>query len=497
MKKLLCLMFAFIFVFSLGSCKTGGGNAGEANLPDYVKNRNENVEYKISSWVGVPNYVVKLNTKKDVVAGSAKEMTDEEFENQYRIFKESGISIMYPGEWKVSATDGGPYSGNYTSDSRFIKRMLATAEKTGVKQMIRDYTLNGILKNVSLTDEEAVAAAQEAVAYYKDDAALYGHLIEDEPVLNEIDVCKLALKRYKMVFPDKVGLVNLCPIIGRAADFTDENWNSEECTAWEYYLDKWLEGETTTDYISYDHYPLLGSNSTGKTSIEPTFIVSMQYVAQRAKATNREMWTYLQSIGYGGANRIPTSAADISFQAYTFLAYGGKQISWFCYWSPIRYDGLTHFTEAMIELDGTKTAVYDYVKEINREILAFDDIYDNFEWQGSMTKVGRENAMGENDNFEYVAKYVMTSHPRIEKYTAEQDTLIGVFKDKAGKEDGFMVVNFTDPAKNLSNKIEITFKDTNYAAVVVDGELTTIKLNNGVLKLNLDSGDGAFVIPLK
>ena len=246
-----------------------------------------------------------------------------------------------------------------------------------------------------------------------------------------------------------------------------------------------------------DHYPLLGSNSTGKTSIEPTFIVSMQYVAQRAKATNREMWTYLQSIGYGGANRIPTSAADISFQAYTFLAYGGKQISWFCYWSPIRYDGLTHFTEAMIELDGTKTAVYDYVKEINREILAFDDIYDNFEWQGSMTKVGRENAMGENDNFEYVAKYVMTSHPRIEKYTAEQDTLIGVFKDKAGKEDGFMVVNFTDPAKNLSNKIEITFKDTNYAAVVVDGELTTIKLNNGVLKLNLDSGDGAFVIPLK
>ena len=82
----------------------------------------------------------------------------------------------------------------------------------------------------------------------------------------------------------------------------------------------------------------------------------------------------------------PHERGGYSFQAYTFLAYGGKQISWFCYWSPIRYDGLTHFTEAMIELDGTKTAVYDYVKEINREILAFDDIYDNFEWQGSMTK---------------------------------------------------------------------------------------------------------------
>ena len=113
-----------------------------------------------------------------------------------------------------------------------------------------------------------------------------------------------------------------------------------------------------------------------------------------------------------------------------------------------------------------------------------------------MTKVGRENAMGENDNFEYVSSYVMKSHPRIERYTAEQDTLIGVFKDKQG-EDGFMVVNFTDPAKNLSDMVELTFKDTAYAVVIIDGQLTTIKLNNGVLKLKLDSGDGAFVIPLK
>ena len=477
-------------------CSCGSGGEGKANLPDYIKNRNDETEYKIASWVGVPNYVVSLNSQKEVVAGSAREMTDEEFESQYKTFKESGISIMYPGEWKVSASDGGPYSGNYTSDARFIKRMLSAAEKTGVKQLIRDYTLNGILKNTSITDEEAVEAAKKSVEYYKDDSALYGHLIEDEPILNEIDVCKLALKRYKMVFPEKVGLVNLCPIIGRAVDFTDENWDPEKSTAWEYYIDKWLENETATDYISYDHYPLLGNNSTGKTSIEPTFIISMQYVAERAKAQNREMWTYLQSIGYGGANRKPTSAEDISFQAYTFLAYGGKQISWFCYWSPIRYDGLTHFTEAMIELDGSKTAIYDYVKQTNEEILAFDDIYENFEWCGTMTKVGRENAMGENDNFEYVVDYVMKSHPRIERYTAEQDTLIGVFKDKGG-EDGFMVVNFTDPAKKLSNKVELKFNDTNYAVVIIDGQVTTIKLNNGILKLNLDSGDGAFVIPLR
>ena len=109
MKKITCLIVAFLCAFSFCACG-GGGRGGEADLPDYVKNRNEQTEYKISSWVGVPNYVVKLNTKKDVIAGSAREMTDEEFENQYRVFKESGIGIMYPGEWRVSATAGGPYS---------------------------------------------------------------------------------------------------------------------------------------------------------------------------------------------------------------------------------------------------------------------------------------------------------------------------------------------------------------------------------------------------
>ena len=229
--------------------------------------------------------------------------------------------------------------------------------------------------------------------------------------------------------------------------------------------------------------------------MEPTFLYAMDIVGRKAKESGKEMWTYLQSIGYGAVNRIPTSVGDISVQAYSFMAYGGKMISWFCYWSPVRFDGLTYFTEAMIELDGTKTAVYDYVKTVNSEILSFDDIYLNFDWQGVMTRLGRENKMGENDNFAYIENTVMKSHERISKIVCEQDTLIGVFKD--GEErDGFMVVNFSDPGKELKDEVSMTFKDAKFAFVVQNGQTETIKLDQGVLTLDLDVGDGAFVIPL-
>lgn len=496
MKKIatvcLSVFFAACTFFGMFGC----GNApGEADLPDYITERDESKEFKIGSWVGVQNFVVTLNSDKEVVLGTAREMTDEEFLYQYQVFKESGIGVMYPGEWKCSVSDGGPYSGSYTNDAKFIRRMLDAAEAVGVKQLIRDYTLNGILKNSQITDEEAVAAAREAVSYYIDEPALFGHLIEDEPILSEMPESRLALKRYKMAFPELTGLVNLCPIIGQAKDFTDENWDETQCTAYEYYIDSFLEDNDFTDYVSYDHYPLFGSNDTGRTSLEPTFLYAMDIVGRRAKASGKEMWTYLQSIGYGAVNRIPVSVGDISFQAYSFMAYGGKMISWFCYWSPVRFDGLTHFTEAMIELDGTKTAVYDYVRTVNEEIRSFDDIYLNFEWEGVMTKIGRENKMMENDNFAYIENTVLKSHERISELSCEQDTLVGVFKDGDGR-DGFMIVNFTDPGENLGSEVSVTFNDAEFAVVVQNGQMQTATLDDGRLELALDVGDGAFVIPL-
>ena len=60
-----------------------------------------------------------------------------------------------------------------------------------------------------------------------------------------------------------------------------------------------------------------------------------------------------------------------------------------------------------------------------------------------------------------------------------------------------MVVNLTDPYDNLKCKVDIKFNDDTHAVVYKKGRETVHKLKEGKLTLDLGSGEGWFVIPLK
>ena len=68
-------------------------------------------------------------------------------------------------------------------------------------------------------------------------------------------------------------------------------------------------------------------------------------------------------------------------------------------------------------------------------------------------------------------------------------------KDEDGY-DGFMIVNVTDPGKNLSESVTVTFKKASKAIVYVEGEEQTVELENGTYTFDLSSGEGVFVIPI-
>jgi hypothetical protein len=249
-----------------------------------------------------------------------------------------------------------------------------------------------------------------------------------------------------------------------------------------------------TDYVSYDHYPLK-TDVRGQNYILEIFLDNMEQVKEAAP--DKDIWTFLQSIQYSPNNRTLTSVADTTFQAYSFLAYGGVGIQWFCYWSPPGFSTTETFGESCIGRDGRPTAIYDYVKTANLEIREFEDIYFNFDWQGIMTKIGTDNEEGgENRNFNYLSYKVMDSHERIKSFKTQQDTLTGVFKDKEGR-DGFMIVNFTEPSAGLKNKVELQFNDCTHALVVKKGKSEEVQAKNGKVSFTMDAGEGYFVIPLK
>ena len=72
--------------------------------------------------------------------------------------------------------------------------------------------------------------------------------------------------------------------------------------------------------------------------------------------------------------------------------------------------------------------------------------------------------------------------------------IIGSFRDKKGY-DGFMMVNYTDPAKNIDNEIEVTFKDAKKAVGYIEGKKNVVDLSGGKYKTTLKPGEGQFIIP--
>lgn len=194
--------------------------------------------------------------------------------------------------------------------------------------------------------------------------------------------------------------------------------------------------------------------------------------------------------------RNPEEKDDIGFQVYTSLAYGMKYLSYYTY-APHRLQFNTHYyTGTMIEYDENQniieTDTYRAVQAVNNEILKFDHVFLDYDWQGTIgiSKNNKDELFGKLDNF---------STEAISSYGATYDALIGCMFDPDKNMHGYWLVNAVNPKENQSNQVTVTFAGKTRAIVFnpskgVYGEIQN--LNNHTYTAELGSGEGQFVIPL-
>lgn len=480
MKKFMALCLAATVVAgTIGMASCGSSSKSE---PVYEATG----KYEVGMWVGVPEFYYNDAGEKGAT------LTDAEILQQYEYVKDAGITIAFPGYYNMG--DG---RGTYNM------KVLKAAHDVGIKQIIADNALRSLLMSAKGTldateesekatkEAELVEQAKELIKKYTESDyadALYGFMIKDEPGTNMFDQLGVAERIFKQAAPDLMFYCNLFPVIAGGAQLSGGNGSVNYNT----YLNKWVQ-TVDTDYISYDHYPLFYNGRDY--SIEASFLYNMDAMQTlvRDEGKDRRVWTFLQSIQYGGRNRALESTADATFQAYSFFAYGGDGIQWFCYCCPPGNDGATNFgNNALINRDLEKTDTYTYVKNANDYINALMPYYENFDWQGVILS----SVYDDGGNFDYLAnsENVMTSTKALKKFESTEDAFAGVFEDKDGNQ-GFMVVNFTDPALKRKNEVTLTFNSAKNAVVVINGVKKVMSVKNNKLKLTLNEGDGAFVLP--
>ena len=477
-QRLLSCFVAGFLACAAVSCGTGGGSSesepagpvgenellGEEELLYYQSEKN----FLMYPYGGVPGKLRVYDENGGIVEDNIP-IPDDQLTEYYRQIKDAGMNM----------TSGGYINMTYSDYVRGLK----VCEEVGLTMMVYDQTLVSILMNDRLSDATAIDQVLTNYAELFESPAFAGISVWDEPSPSQLNLFETALRRWKILAPEKLFYINLFPSIA----FSDSSSGS-----FQDYIRAFVE-KVDVDYVCYDHYPL---KSNGKNNyLRDDFLYNFAMV--RKNCAGRKAYTVLQSVKYGGTNRALVGAEDVTFQVYSALAYGFEGFGWFTFWPPVPNDGVTSFGEAAYDRQTNQpTDTYYYIKEGLNEIRLLEDVYFNFTWKGTRNVIGEKNDNG-GENYDFaLAAFAETETPRIESVTAEQDTVIGVFGDSSGN-DAFMVVNYTEPSRKLDDKVVLKFKDCTKAAVWENGVQKVYKVENGYLTLHLKGGDGFVVVPVR
>lgn len=359
-----------------------------------------------------------------------------------------------------------------------ILKHLNYAAKAGVKVLVR---WDGIVGMGSAT----AAEMEKALAPIKDHPAFWGIFAKDEPSASWFNDLGKACEVYKQVCPDKYYYVNLFPNYANTEQLGADSYRK--------YVNLYCY-KVNNGMIIEDHYPFGHVQGSDKYSVNTAYLSNLEVIQKYAKYYKREHWEYIQGETCGNGSKTP-DYYDMRFQIYTSMCYGVINMQYFCYFSP--FAGMKGETAAFIDCEGKPTDIYYGGQKINAEIHKFDHVYLNYvnNYVGVMTKIGSKNEKGTQPAFEGLSETI-SSHERIASFDAEQDAIIGAYKDGDGR-DGFMVCNYTVPAYRIKNKISLKFNDCDGVIYYREGEYNFVEAKKGVFEIELDAGEGIFVIPVK
>ena len=336
------------------------------------------------------------------------------------------------------------------------------------------------------------------LATYLKHPAFAGHFFADEPKCSynwkgevdggEIKELITAYSKFYSAFPQGDAYINLLP--KTSSEFLTKALYESYV---KYYMNNFALGENGTGFISYDHYPL---HESGITS---THLWNLEYVAGLCRDNNLEFRTYIYSSETGDDGRdirAIETVNDVYFQIYSALCYGVKEIVYYrINAEEIKDDSIGDATIGQNSLATGKA--YAGAKQVNNEVHAFDAAYNNFKWQ-SASKVGTLSNQSGLSSMVDVGKFGTLAKAE------GSHVLIGNFVDADGDylygaNYAYMVMNYanTDGATRSTDKITLTFNETPTRALVYQGgKAKVITLDSNKMTLDLQLGEGAFVIPL-
>jgi hypothetical protein len=294
----------------------------------------------------------------------------------------------------------------------------------GLSCFVSDKRVNGYDWAKLPSDQELRKNISEVVTQVGNNPAVLGYYLRDEPHASLMPAMGRVARILKDLAPDKWPYVNLFPY----------RVSSERMgTDYESYA-KMLVNTIGQPFLSYDNYSLVDGEML------EYFYNNLEIVRKISQESKTPFWNCVLANAH--FNYMEPSDATFHLQAYATLAYGGRGIQYFTYYTP----HIGNYRLGAVDQFGNKTATWEALRRINLQIHALAPTLLKLRSTGvyhypdvpeygrplSQSKLVRQVSM--------VQRYV--------KPPVQGRFLVGEFEDDRGR-PYFMIVN-----KDLNNSFQ-------------------------------------------
>ena len=315
-KRLLCSTLALATAFTSALGVITNLRASGETLNNTTKKVEIVDEFLISSWLSY------YGTDKKSYAEQTKEMA------------EAGLNF----QWHVANAGANPPVGEFIVPS--YEEIEQLYSQYGMK-----YLYDAVTKNY---DAALMEKLDNCIGYY----------IKDEPSAAQFQATKDLFMQYYNADSARRPFVNLYP-----------NYAGTTALGGTYsdYVNNWVDtvGAENMEYLYYDHYPF-----TGTETVRSSYFSDMETIRKVAYANGRMKTGGFSQTGWWSGMRKP-NVDELRWNLNTFIAYGFKSISHFCWVSPKQVsleDGGEDMRDHVIDQYGNKTEIYDPMVQYNWQI---------------------------------------------------------------------------------------------------------------------------------
>lgn len=225
---------------------------------------------------------------------------------------------------------------------------LDAVRDAGLQCIVSDPAISAVVHKNQATDAEIQKAVDALAARIKDHPAVFGVNLRDEPGVDQMPILGRLSAALLKALPGKLPYVNLFPNYA--------NRQQLGANTYEDYLRAYIK-HVPLPYLSWDNYSLTAGE------MHPRFFDNLEAVRKVTLETGIPFWNCILSTAL--FRHMEPSDATLSLQVYSTLAYGGRGIQYFTYFSA----DVGNFRLAPIDHYGNRTATWDALRRVNNQLL--------------------------------------------------------------------------------------------------------------------------------